>query len=93
MPAARNAIRGDIIVELLRERQAHVRAAIDIAEYLIAAPHRKTVEAAGAHFDHEAARGAVRDLIERAERDAGRRGGKTLGQGSFALGKSAQQAS
>jgi hypothetical protein len=51
------------------------------------------VEAAGAHFDDEAARGAVRDLIERAERDAGRRGGKTLGQGSFALGKSAQQAS
>jgi hypothetical protein len=51
------------------------------------------MEAAGAQLDDEAARGAVRDLIERAERDAGRRGGETLGQGSFAFGKSAQQAS
>jgi hypothetical protein len=93
VPAACDAIRSDIIVELLCERQAHVRTAIDIAEHLVAAADGETVEAAGAHFDDEAARGAVRDLIERAERDAGRRGGKTLGQGSFALGKSAQQAS
>ena len=93
MPAARDAIRGDIIVELLRERQADVGAAINIAEHLIAAAHREAVEAAGAHFDHEAARGTVRNLIERAERDAGGRGGETLGQGNFAFGKSAQQAS
>jgi hypothetical protein len=93
VPAACDAIRSDIIVELLRERQAHVRTAIDIAEHLIAAANRETMEAPGAHFDDEAARGALRDLINRAERDAGRRGGKTLGQGSFALGKSAQQAS
>ena len=70
-----------------------MRAAIDIAEHRVTAAHRKTMEAAGAQLDDEAARGAVRDLIERDERDAGRRGGETLGQGSFAFGKSAQQAS
>ena len=70
-----------------------MRAAIDIAEHRVAAPDREAVEAAGAQLDDKAARGAVRDLIERAERDASWRGGETLGQGSFAFGKSAQQAS
>ena len=70
-----------------------MRAAIDIAERLRAATDDEAVEAAGAQLDDEAARGAVGDLVERTERDVWRRGGEALGQGSFAFGKSAQQAS
>ncbi len=70
-----------------------MRAAVDIAERLFAATDDEAVEATRAQLDDEAARGAVGDLVERAERDVRRGGGEALGQGSFALGKSAQQAS
>ncbi len=81
-----------------------MRAAVDIAERLFAATDDEAVEAARApralqtgrgarRARGEAARGAVGDLVERAERDVRRGGGEALGQGSFALGKSAQQAS
>lgn len=83
----------NIVVEGLSERQAHVRAAIDIAVDAFAAAHHKSVEAPGAHFQHEGARGAVGNLGERAEADAGWGGGEPFGQGSCALVKPDQTSS
>ena len=53
----------------------------------IAPADDEPVETARAHFEDEVAGLAVRDQIERAERDVRRGGGQPFTQGSFAFGK------
>jgi len=95
VPAALDqaAVGGEVGIELLGERKAHMRAAIDKARDGIAPPDREAMEATGLHLEHEVARRAVRNDLDRAEPDARRGGGKPFGQGSFALGKPVHAAS
>ena len=80
MPAALDmaGVRREIRVELLGERQCHMRAAVDIAVDSIALAHDEAVEAPGAQFEHEVAGGILGDEGERAQRDASGCGGEAI---------------
>lgn len=75
MPGTKDqfAARTQISIELLRKRQAHVRATIPIAEDAVALSHDKAMEAARLHLQHEIARAAVGYILKRREADTGRR--------------------
>jgi hypothetical protein len=62
------------MVERMRERQARMRTAIDIAVNPVAAANHEAVEAALFHLDDEVARSTVGDQRRRSENDVRRRG-------------------
>ncbi len=65
------ALRRQIVVERFRQGHAGVRTAIDIAVDLFALADDKAVKMRFADFEHEVARLAVGDQVERAKRHAG----------------------
>ncbi len=71
-------VRGQIGVQFLRQRQSHMRAAVDIAMDRFAASYDEAVETTRPHLEHEITRRAVGDGVERAECDPGGRGGQAF---------------
>lgn len=91
MPATRDMIAAGnkIVVQRLRQRQAHMRAAVDIAMDAVPAPNDETVKPAGPHLKNESPRLIVTEIVQPGERYPTGSREHTIVRGQIAHGASA----